>query len=101
MYKHGYKNLTDFLGKALDGIVPADELDRQTVEFPRFDKDKCIGCGRCYISCYDGGHQAIEFGDETGNKPKLNKNCVGCQLCMLVCPVNAISKAPKRVLKRR
>lgn len=101
MYKHGYKNLTDFLGKALDGIVPADELDRQTVEFPRFDKDKCIGCGRCYISCYDGGHQAIEFGDETGNKPKLNKNCVGCQLCMLVCPVNAITKAPKRVLKRR
>ncbi|XPE53411.1 4Fe-4S binding protein [Shigella flexneri] len=22
--------------------------------------DKCVGCGRCYISCYDGGHQAME-----------------------------------------
>lgn len=99
MYKRGYKNLTDFLGKALGGIVPADKLDRMTLEFPKFDKEKCIGCGRCYISCYDGGHQAINFGED--NKPKLNKNCVGCQLCLLVCPVSAITKSPKRVLKRR
>lgn len=55
--------------------------------FPRFDEKKCIGCGRCYISCYDAAHQAIDW-DEKKRKPILNEEkCVGCHLCLNVCPV--------------
>ena len=52
-----------------------------------YDPAKCIGCGRCYVSCYDGGHQAINWKDEE-RRPELNTdNCVGCHLCQKVCPV--------------
>ena len=57
----------------------------------------CVGCGRCAVSCDDGGHQAIAFGED--RKPKLRgAKCVGCQLCRLVCPAGAISVS-KRVRK--
>ena len=46
----------------------------------------------------DGGHQAIEFDPET-RRPKLKgTRCVGCHLCRMVCPNEAIDVAPK-VLK--
>ncbi len=50
------------------------------------DEDKCLGCGRCYVSCYDAGHQAIDWNSED-RMPIINDNCVGCHLCLNVCPV--------------
>ncbi len=90
------KSIKDIIGAGLDSISEStDVLDRDTVLFPKFDTDKCIGCGRCVISCNDGGHQAIRF---DGRCPKLDGNkCVGCHLCLLVCPQNAISYSKKRV----
>lgn len=67
-----------------------DKLDRYTYVLPRIDSSKCIGCGRCYVSCFDGGHQAISFDKETRMPRIIGKNCVGCHLCMLVCPVDAM-----------
>ena len=93
----GYKSLDEIVGIGLKNIVSADNLNRETVVFPKFDKDKCVGCGRCYVSCYDGGHQAITLDED--NKPKLNGfKCVGCHLCRLVCPTDAIGVA-KRIKK--
>ena len=35
----------------------------------------------------DGGHQAIDW-DEEARRPRLNTDkCVGCHLCLNVCPV--------------
>ena len=85
----GKKSVKEIVGGALANLVPADELDRETTQYPKFDKKACIRCGRCYISCFDGGHQAIEFDDQKG--PALvGSKCVGCQLCRLVCPAKAI-----------
>lgn len=86
MDERGYDKLDDFIGMALPNIIPAEDLNRDFRILPEFDDEKCVGCGRCYVSCYDGGHQAIDWNEET-RRPELNDNCVGCHLCLNVCPV--------------
>ncbi|MEG0662164.1 MAG: NAD-dependent dihydropyrimidine dehydrogenase subunit PreA, partial [Anaerovoracaceae bacterium] len=86
MDERGYNKLDDFIGLALPNIIPAEDLNRDFKLLPAFDDKKCIGCGRCYVSCYDGAHQAIDW-DEKRRRPVLNDNCVGCHLCLNVCPV--------------
>jgi dihydropyrimidine dehydrogenase (NAD+) subunit PreA len=87
MDERGFNKIDEFVGAALPNIIPADDVDRDYKLQVKFDDEKCVGCGRCYVSCYDGGHQAIEW-DEENRKPSLDKDkCVGCHLCLNVCPV--------------
>lgn len=92
----GIKSVKDIIGAGLDTVSDTtDVLERDTILFPTFDLEKCNGCGRCVISCDDGGHQAIRFDDR---KPKLDgSKCVGCHLCRLVCPREAIVAGKKRI----
>ena len=93
----GYESVKDIVGLAANTVSDStDVLERDTVMFPKFDHAKCIGCGRCAISCSDGGHSAIMQGED--GKPKLDgSKCVGCHLCLLVCPEHAIGTAKKRI----
>lgn len=95
----GFGSVKEAVGLALGSVnATTDILERDTVIFPKFNREKCIGCGRCAISCADGGHQAIIMSDD--RKPILNgKNCVGCHLCRLVCPQDAIGTARKRITR--
>lgn len=86
MDERGVSSLDEIIGTALPNIVSAEELDRDFKIIPEIDEEKCANCGRCYISCFDAGHQAIDW-DEEKRLPKVNDNCVGCHLCLNVCPV--------------
>ena len=86
MAERGYEKLDDFIGLALPNIVPAEDLDRNFKILPKIDEQLCVGCGRCYVSCYDAAHQAIDW-DVEKRRPSVNDNCVGCHLCINVCPV--------------
>lgn len=86
MEEKGFQTLDELVGIALPNIISAEELDRDFKVIPKIDEDKCVGCGRCYLSCFDGAHQAIDWNEEK-RRPEINDNCVGCHLCLNVCPV--------------
>ena len=97
----GFDGPDQLRGLALDSLsTTTDVLERDTVVLPRFHREACVGCGRCVISCADGGHQAIHLGKD--RKPLLNgKRCVGCHLCVLVCPERAIRASSRRISRLR
>jgi len=98
MVKRGVKTLSELVGERLPKFKNPDMLDRDTIIYPKFNKELCVGCGRCVVSCNDGGHQALQF-DASSRTPRLmGDKCVGCHLCRLVCPAGAIS-VTKRVKK--
>lgn len=91
MEDQGFNSLQEMVGLANRNIIPAEELDRSYIVYPHIDEEKCIGCGRCYISCYDGAHQAIGWDEETRLPHCIEEKCVGCLLCSMVCPVTCIT----------
>ncbi|MCR5129872.1 MAG: NAD-dependent dihydropyrimidine dehydrogenase subunit PreA [Prevotella sp.] len=100
MAERGVERLEDLVGEELPNFVTPSNLDRQTIVYPKINHDTCIGCGRCYNSCMDAGHQAIAFDRETRQPRIIGANCVGCHLCRLVCPTGSIG-ASKRVNKKK
>ena len=97
MKRKGISSLYQLIGGASSTIVDHQSIERDTILFPVFNEDECNGCGRCYISCMDGGHQAISFDPYTRRPELIGSKCVGCHLCRLVCTCNAIGTAQKAI----
>jgi len=93
------KSAGELVRKGVNSVADLDDLDRESILYPKFELSKCNGCGRCYISCRDGGHDAITMKDD---KPRMNPSaCVGCHLCVYVCPEFAILGSGSRRIKGR
>lgn len=99
LFSQGFRRVEDMVGKALSHFSAAEEIDRTSIQYPHFHRSLCVGCGRCVISCRDGGHQALTLTKE--RKPVMDgKKCVGCQLCATVCPSGAITGGTRVPVKR-
>ena len=92
-------NIDKICSLALNRLKENDALPRDIIIYPKFDRKSCMGCLRCYVSCRDGGHQAISYDED--RKPILDaKKCVGCHLCVYVCPTLSISSSNVEVKKK-
>jgi len=88
------RSAEELVGKALPNIVPHPDLNpiKHAVSF--VDKSRCTKCGRCVVSCQDGGHQAYVI--DADGYPEVDKDkCYGCGLCSEVCPADCITMAPR------
>ncbi|HEY4956184.1 MAG TPA: 4Fe-4S dicluster-binding protein, partial [Caldimonas sp.] len=84
----GFANIEAFRGRAVPSIVDWNALDLNRVEKARIDQDLCIECGRCHVVCEDTSHQAITATkDGKRHFEVIDAECVGCNLCVSVCPV--------------
>ena len=52
------------------------------------DRDTCIGCKKCLST----GCPALRYDSENKKSSIVQADCVGCTVCMQVCPVQAISR---------
>ncbi|MDF2371359.1 MAG: NAD-dependent dihydropyrimidine dehydrogenase subunit PreA [Rhizobiaceae bacterium] len=88
MDEKGYQSLEDFQGKAVPNVSDWQYLNLNYVTKARIDQDSCIKCGRCHIACEDTSHQAItNMVDGARMFEVIDEECVGCNLCVSVCPV--------------
>ncbi|MBE7438598.1 MAG: NAD-dependent dihydropyrimidine dehydrogenase subunit PreA [Spirochaetales bacterium] len=89
MDEKGFKTLDDFRGKSVRTLVRWEELDLNFHIVANINQETCIHCGLCYIACEDTSHQSIRMtrGMPHNKYEIIEPECVGCNLCKLMCPV--------------
>jgi dihydropyrimidine dehydrogenase (NAD+) subunit PreA len=111
---HGMKSVNELRGRAVPGYQEWGDLDLNYQLIAKIDPKVCIGCQLCVTACNDGAHQCIFTGPDDKPRPPHahavgpakaprplpigliagdrvpwidEPECVGCNLCQLVCPV--------------
>jgi dihydropyrimidine dehydrogenase (NAD+) subunit PreA len=112
----GMKSVMELRGQAVGAYSEWGDLDLNYNLKARINPDTCIGCNLCSTACMDGAHQCILIPGRTHEEhvkaghthipaviPEVpvkaagavgrflpvidDVECVGCNLCHLVCPV--------------
>ncbi|MEX0281863.1 MAG: NAD-dependent dihydropyrimidine dehydrogenase subunit PreA [Arenibacterium sp.] len=86
MDEKGIASVDDIVGKAVPKAKDWQDLNLNYVTKAEINQDLCIKCGRCYASCEDTSHQAIAMSEDRVFTVK-DDECVACNLCVNVCPV--------------
>jgi len=88
MDEQGYRSVAQMVGLALPSITNWNQLNLNHIDKAVIDADLCIQCGRCHVVCEDTSHQAISA-TKNGQRhfEVLEEECVGCNLCVSICPV--------------
>jgi dihydropyrimidine dehydrogenase (NAD+) subunit PreA len=88
MDEKGIAAVADIVGRALPTVSQWQFLNLNHISKAVIDQDSCIQCGRCHIACEDTSHQAITFMKDGKRHFEVKEDeCVGCNLCVTVCPV--------------
>jgi len=99
MDEKGYTSIADFQGLAVPQFTEWEHLNLNYVVKAEIDQDLCIKCGRCYAACEDTSHQAIANSVDGVRKFVVkDEECVGCNLCAVVCPVESCITLEQRMV---
>ena len=88
MDEMGFTSVDQIVGKAVPTVSDWRYLNLNHISKAVINQDSCIQCGRCHIACEDTSHQAITFMKDGKRHFEVKEDeCVGCNLCVTVCPV--------------
>ena len=88
MDQMGFERVEQIIGKALPSVTDWRYLNLNHISKAVIQQDSCIQCGRCHIACEDTAHQAISTTRDGQRYFSVKEDeCVGCNLCVNVCPV--------------
>lgn len=91
MRDHGYANLEAMRGQAVPSYSEWGELDLNYETIAKIDASKCIGCQACVSPATTGRTSAsirlAPWGRQGHAGAGRLSECVGCNLCQIVCPV--------------
>lgn len=94
MDEKGYTSVEEVIGRAVPNVTDWQYLNLNYVAKAKISQDDCIKCGRCYAACEDTSHQAIAMSEDR-TFTVIDEECVACNLCVDVCPVeNCITMEP-------
>ncbi len=84
-----YATVDAMRGRAVPNYVHWSDLNLAFKTIAHIDQNLCIRCGLCHIACEDTAHQAIAKLRAHGSRryEVIEAECVGCNLCAHVCPV--------------
>jgi dihydropyrimidine dehydrogenase (NAD+) subunit PreA len=85
----GMKSASELIGAAQNRVTTWENLNLNYKIVAEIDQETCIHCSKCYIACEDAAHQCIDRNVVDGPAILVvdADHCVGCNLCMMVCPV--------------
>ena len=85
----GLASMSQLIGASQNRITTWENLNLNYQIVAEIDQSTCIHCSKCYIACEDAAHQCIDRNvvDGTAILVVDADHCVGCNLCMMVCPV--------------
>ena len=83
----GMHSPADLVGRAVPNTSDWQHLNLNYISKAKINQDLCISCGRCYAACEDTSHQAIAMSEDRVFTVK-DDECVACNLCINVCPVD-------------
>ncbi len=92
----GFKSVNELIGKSVPRISTFGDFDLGFQTVAKIDHSKCIQCNLCFIACNEAAHQCIDLTELklTGEPNERlwpvvrDDDCVGCDLCSQVCPVD-------------
>ncbi len=88
MDEQGYRSLAEFRGRAVPTVTDWRQLNLNHIDKAVINQDSCIQCGRCHVVCEDTSHQAITATRDGKRFFEVKEEeCVGCNLCVSICPV--------------
>ncbi len=88
MDEKGFSSIDEVVGRATPNVTDWQFLNLNYVAKAHINQDLCIQCGRCHIACEDTSHQAISaMVNGKRHFEVIEEECVGCNLCVNVCPV--------------
>ncbi|MEL6101893.1 MAG: NAD-dependent dihydropyrimidine dehydrogenase subunit PreA [Pseudomonadota bacterium] len=86
MDEKGLTSVDQIVGRAVPNVTDWNNLNLNYVAKARINQDLCVSCGRCYAACEDTSHQAISMSEDRVFEV-IDDECVACNLCVNVCPV--------------